>query len=121
MSQAAADAKASRNATPSVMGRQFVAQVASAAASSIRHLLFQLFDLCDEPLDQLLLLIDGHIELIQQVFREAGFDFQALKTLLNTVKFVGLRHAGQSAWPKRATPSRILSASAVANDRRKVA
>ena len=63
------------------MRRQLVAQVARRRATALGHLPTQLDDFLREPVNQLLLAVDGHVELVQQVFGEAGLDFQCFKPL----------------------------------------
>ena len=45
------------------------------------RLLAQLDDFVREPVDELLLLVDGQVQLIQQVFGEAGLDFPVLQAV----------------------------------------
>ena len=61
------------------MRRQLVAQVARRRATALGHLPTQLDDFLREPVNQLLLAVDGHVELVQQVFGEAGLDLQAFE------------------------------------------
>jgi hypothetical protein len=70
------------------MGRQFITQAAKATRAAVRRLLTQLAYLADERIDLLLLLKDGLVELLYQVFGEAGFDFKLHQALV----YVGVRH-----------------------------
>ena len=45
-------------------------QIARAVGASLGRLLAQLDDFVREPVDELLLLVDGQVQLIQQVFCE---------------------------------------------------
>ncbi|EHN64093.1 AraC family transcriptional regulator [Comamonas testosteroni ATCC 11996] len=101
----------------SVMRRQFVAQIAHRPPAFWR-LALEFPHLVDQQIDLLLLTVDRHIELFEQILGVAGLDLQLHDSLLQ--RFVTVAHA-LSALARRAIPARILSSSAVANERRKVA
>ena len=79
-----------------VVWRQFIAQAAKATCATVRCVLTQLTHLMDECVDLLLLLKDGLVELLYQVFGEAGFDLELHQAFVNVgvghmcVLFVGL-------------------------------
>ena len=65
----------------SIVRGKLVSQIARAVGAGLGRLLAQLDDFVREPVDELLLLVDGQVQLIQQVFCEAGLDFQCFKPL----------------------------------------
>ena len=60
---------------------QLVAQVAFSGGSALGHLATQLIDLSHQGVNALLLLVDQLVELFEQVFGIAGFDFQCHQAL----------------------------------------
>ena len=66
----------------SVMRRQLVAQIARRAGVAARLLLAQLLQLVQQRINLQLLAVDRHVQLLQQVFAVAGFDFQLGQALL---------------------------------------
>ena len=82
--------RASAAATGNLVSRRpghpkLVSQVARAVGAGLGRLLAQLDDFVREPVDELLLLVNGQVQLIQQVFGEAGLDFQCFKPLKDFV------------------------------------
>ena len=69
----------------SIVRGKLVSQVARAVGAGLGRLLAQLDDFVREPVDELLLLVNGQVQLIQQVFCEAGLDFQCFKPLKDFV------------------------------------
>jgi hypothetical protein len=55
---------------------QLVAQAGEAARATVWRLLAKLADFTNERINLLLLLKDGLVELLHQIFGEAGLDFQ---------------------------------------------
>jgi hypothetical protein len=70
------------------VGRQFIAQAGETTRAAVWRLLAQLAYLADERLDLLLLLKNGLVELLYQVFGEAGLDFKVHQAFIN----VGVCH-----------------------------
>ena len=70
------------------LGRQFITQASKATRAAVRRLLAQLAHLTDERIDLLLLWKDGVVELLHQVFGEAGLDFKRHQALV----YVGVGH-----------------------------
>jgi hypothetical protein len=70
------------------MGRQLIAQAGETARSAIGCLLTQLAHFANERINLLLLLKDGLVELLHQVFGEAGLDLKVHQSFVN----VGVRH-----------------------------
>ena len=60
----------------SVVRWQLVAQAGESARAAVRRLLAQLVHLADEGVNLLLLLKNGLVELLHQVFCEAGFNLK---------------------------------------------
>ena len=75
------------------MRRQVVARPAGPAASRIKNLLTKPFDLAHQGVDLLLLANDDLIELLKQVFSEAGLDFQLGQPAVDGVVGLGRVHA----------------------------
>lgn len=69
----------------SIVRGKLVSQIARAVGAGLGRLLAQLDDFVREPVDELLLLVNGQVQLIQQVFCEAGLDFQCFKPLKDFV------------------------------------
>ncbi len=69
----------------SIVRGKLVSQIARAVGAGLGRLLAQLDDFVREPVDELLLLVDGQVQLVQQVFGEAGLDFQCFKPLKDFV------------------------------------
>ncbi len=70
------------------MGRQLIAQAGEPARPTIGRLLAKLAHFADERIDLLLLLKNGLVELLHQVFGEAGLDLKVHQSFVN----VGVRH-----------------------------
>ena len=66
------------------MRRQFFTQVAHRAGAPVRDLLPELADLASQGVDLLLLAKDDLVQLIQQVFAEAGLDLQLGQALFGS-------------------------------------
>lgn len=81
----------------SIMWWQLVTQAGEPARSTVWRLLAQLADLADERIDLLLLLKNSLVELLHQVFGEAGLDFEVHQAFVN----VGVWHldAIYFSWP----------------------
>jgi len=62
--------------------REFVAQVAGCIQPLPSGLLAQVLDLADQHVDVLLLADNDLVQLVQQIFREAGLDFQVREALV---------------------------------------
>ena len=75
------------------MWRQVVAGPAENAAARIRHLLAQPLDFAPQRVDLPLLADDDLVELVQQVFVEAGLDFQFGQAVVDGVVGFGRLHA----------------------------
>lgn len=69
----------------SIVRGKLVSQIARAVGAGLGRLLAQLDDFVREPVDELLLLVNGQVQLIQQVVCEAGLDFQCFKPLKDFV------------------------------------
>ena len=69
----------------SVMGWHFFAQVAGHVDCCVRGRLPQVSQLAHQHVDLLLLAHDDLVQLIQQVFGEAGLDFQIGQALVDVV------------------------------------
>ena len=76
------------NMPASVVRRQFIPQATKTAAAAIGRVLTQLAHLADERVDLLLLLKNGLVELLDQVFGKAGLDFKVHQAFVN----VGVGH-----------------------------
>jgi hypothetical protein len=72
----------------SVVRWQLVAQAGETTRSAVWRLLAQLAHLANERINLLLLLKDGLIELLHQVFGEAGLDLKVHQAFVN----VGVWH-----------------------------
>ena len=70
------------------MGWQLIAQAGEPARPTIGRLLAQLAHFADQRIDLLLLLKNGLVELLHQVFGEAGLDLKVHQSFVN----VGVRH-----------------------------
>ena len=75
------------------MRRQVVAGPAEHAAARLGYLLAQPLDVAHQRVDLLLLADDDLVELIQQVFVEAGLDFQLGQAVIDGVVGFGRLHA----------------------------
>ena len=64
---------------------QLVAQVARAGAAGLGHLLAQVGDFLHEPVNLLLLAVEGHVQLIQQILGVAGLDLQLGQAIIGGV------------------------------------
>ena len=66
------------------MGRDFVAQIAHfSAATRFGQTVSHLAQLLDQRVNLLLLAVDLRIELVEQIFGEAGLDFQVDQAVFN--------------------------------------
>ena len=75
------------------MRRQLVAGPAERAATGFGHLLAQPPDFTQQCVDLLLLADDDLIELVEQVFVEAGLDLQLGQAVVGGVVGFGRIHA----------------------------
>ena len=75
------------------MRRQVVAGPAERAATGFGHLLAQPLDFTQQCVDLLLLADDDLIELVEQVFVEAGLDLQLGQAVVGGVVGFGRIHA----------------------------
>lgn len=80
-------------AARSIVRRQVVAGAAEHAAAGFGHLLAQPLDFAQQRVDLLLLADDDLIELVEQVFVEAGLDFQLGQAVVGGVVGFGRIHA----------------------------
>ncbi len=71
------------------MWGQLIAQAAKAARAAVGCLLTQLADFADKRINLLLLLKNGLVELLHQVFGEAGLDFKVHQTFVDVRVGVG--------------------------------
>ena len=69
----------------SVMRRQLIPQAAKSSRLRLGGLLAQAFDLALQAIDLVLLAHDDGVELIEQVFGEAGLDLEFGQSLLSAV------------------------------------
>jgi len=67
------------------MRRQLISQAAKAACLWLGGLLAQAFDLAHQAVDLVLLAHDDGVELIEQVFGEAGLDLEVGQSLFGAV------------------------------------
>jgi hypothetical protein len=72
----------------SVVRWQLVTQAGETARATVWRLLAQLTDFANERINLLLLLKNGLVELLHQVFGEAGLDLKVHQSFVN----VGVRH-----------------------------
>ena len=72
------------------MRRQLIPQAAEGSRLRFGGLLAQAFDLAGQLVDLVLLAHDDGVELIEQVFGEAGLDLEVGQSLLGAV-FEGVR------------------------------
>ncbi len=72
------------------MWGQLIAQAGESTRAAVWRLLAQSAYLSDECVDLLLLLKNGLVELLYQVFGEAGLDFKVHQAFVNVVVW----HAG---------------------------
>ena len=77
-------------AADSVMRRQLIPQAAEGSRLRLSGLLTQAFDLALQAVELVLLAHDDGVELIEQVFGEAGLDLEIGQPLLGAV-FEGVR------------------------------
>ena len=70
------------------MWGQLIGQAAKAARAAVGCLLSQLADFADKRINLLLLLKNGLVELLHQVFGEAGLDFKVHQTFVD----IGVGH-----------------------------
>ena len=68
------------------MRRHVVTQASRRISAAAGHRLPQRCDLADQQIDLLLLTNHNRIELFEQVFGEAGLDFQRVEALLNALQ-----------------------------------
>ena len=70
---------------PSVMRRQLIPQAAKGSRLRLGGLLAQAFDLARQAVDLVLLAHDDGVELVEQVFGEAGLDLEIGQPLFGAV------------------------------------
>ncbi len=75
------------------MRRQVVAGPAEYTAANVGNLLPELGDFANQRIDLLLLADDDLVQLVEQVFIEAGLDLQIGQAMVSGVGGVGRLHA----------------------------